>query len=221
MGRLRPGSVVALLALGGCCLNVGTGGTGNDEGSTSGGEGVTTGGSTAGGSTTGRGTSGGSTTGTPNFCAGVYCSPGYLCEPTDGICKCGGHACETGNCDADSGACLPGCSDAGQSSVTFVGSLPGEAFPLPTADLGHIYGVQIVAACGSPPYQFQLTSYSAAASPATLGLDFYQSGQLEGVASMGTPGGMPFEFEVTVTDQSTPPKKAYQNFLLTIDPTSP
>jgi hypothetical protein len=212
MGVFR---LVVLFALSGCCLTVVGGGTGNSEG-TSGG--LTTGGST----TSGGGSSGGSSTGAANNqCSTVYCSPSYACDPIDGICKCGGAICVTGNCDAASGACLPKCSDAGLGSIAFPGSAPGEATALPIATLDHTYNAQLAAvSCQGGSITF--TFVSPQSSPLEdLGLNFYPNGQIEGVPTMATPTGMPFEFEIAATDESSPPQTSYQNVLLTIEGTNP
>src|SRR5581483_12302612 len=122
------------LLLTSCCLDVadglGTGGTGTVG--TSGGSGATTGSIT-------RPDSG------PSSCTGFFCAPNFVCDTTDGFCKCDGQLCASGNCTAD-GTCLPGCpADGGAGTLMLtVGPAsngippPGssKAIVLPTASLG-------------------------------------------------------------------------------------
>ena len=172
---------------------------------------TTTGGSTSGGSTSG----GGSTTGGgPVGCAGVYCSPSYACDPADGICKCGGQICTSGNCDADSGVCLPGCPpDGGLGAIAFVTPTPGEAFVLPFAFQGIAYQRPITVGCAEPPVTFTVLV------PLPPGLAVYDSAsELVGVPTVFS-SGVPFEFELEA--ESHDGGVAFQNFLLAVDVPGP
>ena len=193
MSVVRISLLAGVLAGSSCCLSVVSG---NEVDETSGG------GSSSGG---GGGTTGGTTTGAmQGDCAGVYCSPSYVCDPTDGICKCGGQVCTSGNCDPSTGACLPGgCNTEG--GVGFIQATQGEAVMLPPADLNKTYTFQI----GACPALLTFT----ALSQLPPGLVLYPSGNIEGVPIMAT-NGVPFEFEVEA--QSRSGAVAYQNFLLQV-----
>ena len=191
-----PLSLLAgLLAGSGCCLTVVSGDTGNDE----------TGG---GGSSSGGGSTSGGTTGGKVGCSGVYCSPAYVCDPADGICKCGGEICTSGKCDANTGACLPGgCTPDG--GIAFLAEDSGQAAMLPPARLNETYDFHIGACAGSGPITL------TALSPLPPGLALYPSGEVEGVPIMAT-NGVPFEFEVEAqTPNGT--AAAFQNFLLQVE----
>jgi hypothetical protein len=198
-----------LLAGTGCCLAVVSGGSENDETSagtqTSGGSSSGRGSSTGGASSTG-GSNSGSSTGATDPCSGVYCSPSYVCDPADGICKCGGQVCPSGNCDASTGNCLGGCPpDAGSSDIAFL-SGPPEASVMPPADLNKTYNFNI-GVCAYGPVRF------SALSEMPPGLDFYVTGEIEGVPTIAT-HGVPYEFEVKAESEGG--GVAFQNFLLTV-----
>lgn len=91
------GAVIAAGALtgAGCCLD-------NSGGA------AATGSSSAGSeSTTGQAPDAGKV-----GCDGVYCAPGFECDPASGACLCGGASC-VGACDADAGFCLATCDPQG------------------------------------------------------------------------------------------------------------
>jgi hypothetical protein len=157
--------------------------------------GVGTGESSGGGSTTGgRSTTGGSTTG-PS-CAGVYCAAFYACDPSDGLCKCGGEVCGSGNCEA-AGACLAGC-DVDAGTFTIAGSAgPGSALTLPPASLNVFYSYQFLLACTAPPN----VTWTVAASDGGTGCEtadcetppglmLYSTGAIQGVPQL--PGSFNF-----------------------------
>jgi hypothetical protein len=96
-------SVVLVVSLAGCCLDVRS--TGTSASATTGGE----------GGTSGSGSSSGGTSGGTDLCADVKCQGptcfgpvGEICDPADGVCKCylGGPAC-FGSCYLDGGCAEP------------------------------------------------------------------------------------------------------------------
>jgi len=96
-------------------------------------------------------TSGGSTTG-PS-CAGVSCAAFYACDPSDGLCKCGGQVCNSGNC-TESGTCLTGCVE-GVGVITIPGSSgPGSALTAPVADVNEYYSYFLPLSCAAPQNVF-------------------------------------------------------------------
>jgi len=195
MNAVRIGLLAGLVAGSGCCLQIVSGDTRTDEtsggGSSSGGGGTTSGGTTTGG----------------GACSGVYCSPSYVCDPADGICKCGGQICSSGNCHGSTGACLPGCSTDG-GSIGIESATPGEAVNMPPADLNKTYDFKIVAVSSCAPGPFVFT----ALSQLPPGLALYPSGEVEGAPTMAS-NGVPFEFEVEISQGGA---VARQNVLLLV-----
>jgi len=156
--------------------------------------------------------------GPEDHCDGVYCAPAFACDPIDGLCKCGGQICETGDCDPDGGICGAGCTlDGGDILLTDGPRLssgnppPGSAYAvvLPTATRGAAYNTALAAYCAVTPPTFQ------ALSQVPAGLTLYLPGVIEGVPSQASAPGIPFEFEASVIDSLG--RSAVQNFLLTVD----
>jgi hypothetical protein len=217
------GTVLAvLLLLGGCCLSTsiegstggnasgaqaiaGAGATTGEQATTGGGT-TGTGGGTSGGTTASSGT--GSTTGgdagVHGDCADTYCAPNFLCDPTDGVCRCGGQDCE-GECQA--GTCVLTCPlDAGGGPVVILGG--ANAIWLPIAVVGSPY-----------IYQFKADCYSASNLtwdgflPFRLGLELTRGGTLAGKPQQPTDNG-PFEFQMQVMINGS--GAGVQNYLLEI-----
>jgi hypothetical protein len=214
----RISALAILMLLGGCCLSTIDGASNGGEtsgpntnrettsGTTSGEPTGTTGGGTSGGATSSSGS--GSTTGgyaeVDGGCADTFCAPGYLCDPADGICRCGGQDCE-GECGG--GTCLALCpSDAGGGPFAILGG--ASAIWLPTATVGSPYMYQLGASCGSP------TSLAwGGIFPLDLGLSLSSHGLISGVPQKATSNG-PFELEITVGNGQG--GAGVQNYLLEI-----
>ncbi len=155
-----------------------------------------TGGTSAGsatGSSTGNST-GGSSTGTTgaDLCMTVYCAPSFACDPTDGVCKCSGQDC-SGNCDADSGACLIACDAIDGGTYPLVGQ-SAYAIQMPTAILDQSYSYTLQPACGGvPPITWTVLATSFG-SGENIELEFFPGqGRLEGTPAIAS-GAVPFEF---------------------------
>jgi hypothetical protein len=170
-------------------------------------------------------TSGGSTTG-PS-CAGVSCAAFYACDPSDGLCKCGGQVCVSGNC-SESGTCLAAC-DANAGTFSIPGSDgPGSALFAPPAYVNEYYSYQLPLACTSPPnvYWAVVSSDGGACDSTSCremfsppGLTVYSNGEIQDVASeLGT-----FEFMVeasgtlSLDDGGLALFTAFQNVVLTVE----
>jgi hypothetical protein len=199
-----------LLLVGGCCLS-------SIDGASSGGQTSgeqTSGAQTSGGQATGRGTSGGtadsgtsSTTGgdggLDGGCTDTFCAPGYLCDPADGICRCGGQDCE-GECAA--GTCFVACAqDAGDGPNPILGG--ANAVWLPTAVVGMPYLYRFEALCDSSPLAW------GGFLPPQLNLVMEANGELFGMPEQVASSG-PFEFELWVTDSHG--GFGVQNYLLEV-----
>jgi hypothetical protein len=211
MAAAKVGLIVSVLALGGCCLTTVSELSGEP---TSGG--VASAGGVPGGGSASSG--GGSTTGA-NPCSGIYCAPSFVCDPTDGVCKCDGQTC-FGNCGADSGACLIAC-DADGGTYPVVGQSP-YAVRMPTAHLGKTYAYAPQAACGVPPVNWRLLAFGGTSSNPggpplaleSIGLTFYQGhGEIEGTPTVASDAG-PFELELEAEDQAF--NTGVQNYLLEV-----
>jgi len=177
---------------------------------TTGGQNTGTGGTSA-GNTTGSATGGSTGTTGADLCLGIYCAPSFACDETDGTCECAGQSC-TGNCDADSGACLAACPGQGVDAGPYpvIGQSP-YAVQMTTAILDHTYEYTLEPACGVPPWRWTLLPPFSNALEA-IGLAFYpDQGEIEGVPTVGS-GAVPFEFEIEATDSLG--NTGVQNYLL-------
>jgi len=153
MGAVTFRLVGALLAASGCCLATAPAGTADIGSGTA--AGSSTGAPTTGGASTTGGSTTGGDSGAPEVgCDGVFCNPGFDCNPVDGQCLCGGQGCD-GDCDADSGTCLVTCiADAGGDPFPILGTSP-YAQKLPPATVNSPYIYQFPnPPCGRAPFEW-------------------------------------------------------------------
>ena len=220
-GALKLLPALGFMASLGCLQITVAGGSTGGQGTgillltTSGGSGSTGGHST---------TSGGSTTG-PS-CVGVACAAFYACDPSDGLCKCGGQMCGSGNC-SESGTCLAAC-DANSGTFTIPGSDgPSSALIAPPAYVNEYYSYQLPLSCAAPQNVYWGLVTSDGGSCANLpcekmfmppGLLLYGNGQIQDVAlETGS-----FEFTVaaggtlTLDDGGLALYSAFQKVVLTV-----
>jgi len=213
----RLTSLLAILVLGSLgCLQTTIAGVG--VGGTSGGNG-----STGGRSTTG----GGSTTG-PS-CVGVVCGAFYACDPTDGLCKCGGQVCNSGNCDP-SGACSAGCEGT-TGTLTIPGSSgPGSALTLPPAYLNEFYSYDLSPACAGLANVVWIPCLLTDGGPVCTdmarlklppGLTLFSNGQIQGIALEAGWETISYEFLVGAffgsPNDDTNDGGVFQNVLMTVE----
>jgi hypothetical protein len=127
----------------------------------------------------------------PPACDGVQCLPTTACDPSDGICKCGGSTYPEAvpDCSRTDAGCSPSCAQGpgprivnpGRAIINQVSYQPWE--------------IQLQATCGVPPYQWDPEQGPTPWPDATLD----QTGQLRGGPAQ--PTACPEPLTVLVSDQ--------------------